>query len=394
MIEWSTMHLLPKFWEQQTELLTRIAIGGDLHKVLDDLILMIEEQTGEGMIASILLLSDDGLHVSHGAAPNLPKPFSEAIDGAPIGPNAGSCGTAAFTGEPVYVSDIANDPLWRDYRELALPHGLAACWSVPIRGNDGTVIGTFANYYGEPREPSAVDMATINMIAQTAAIAVERHKQELQRAKAEAERNLLLRELDHRVKNAFTLAQSLLGLSAREVDTPLELAEKVSGRLQALTEAHDLAVALPDSKVLSINLHELVWKIVSPYLSDESDLRCTIDGKPLDLSPQAARAMALVMHELATNAAKYGALSVPEGRVELDWSTDNQRLHLAWREKDGPATHEPKQSGFGSRLLQDAVKRQLGGTSEHLWHEHGLEVMLDLDLRCLVSRPERTVTAA
>src|SRR5439155_6187900 len=110
----------------------------------------------------------------HGGAPNLPKAYTEAIDGAFIGPSVGSCGTAAYRGEQVIVSDIATDPLWADFRELALAHSLRACWSTPIFSYEAKVIGTFAMYYREPRSPSPLEQDTIKHITYLAGIAIQR----------------------------------------------------------------------------------------------------------------------------------------------------------------------------------------------------------------------------
>src|SRR5712691_656742 len=100
------------------------------------------EKLSKGALASILLFDPDGNRLRHGAAPSLPKSYIDAIDGSAIGPAAGSRGTAAYRRAPVIVSDIARDPLWADYRHLALPHGLRACWSTPIFASDGGVLGT------------------------------------------------------------------------------------------------------------------------------------------------------------------------------------------------------------------------------------------------------------
>jgi GAF domain-containing protein len=107
-----------------------VAKGDSLAEILDSLCLLVEKQA-DGVLASILVLDDDRLR--HGGAPSLPKAYTDAINGIVIGPRAGSCGTAAYRGEPVIVEDIATDPLWVDYRDLALPHSLCACWStVPV----------------------------------------------------------------------------------------------------------------------------------------------------------------------------------------------------------------------------------------------------------------------
>ena len=122
------------------------------------------------MRTSILLL--DGTTLRHGAAPRLPRAYREAVDGSQIGPTAGSCGTAAFLGHPIYVSDIANDPLWENYRDLALPHGLRACWSTPIRNEQGTLLGTFAIYNVRPREVVKEEIESIRMITEHVARAI------------------------------------------------------------------------------------------------------------------------------------------------------------------------------------------------------------------------------
>src|SRR5262249_24562747 len=140
------------------------------------------------MLCSVKLLDQDRQTLHHGAAPSLPAAYNQAIDGAPIGPSAGSCGTAAFRAEMVVVSDIVTDPLWAKFRPLALPHGLRACWSSPILSTGGAVLGTFAMYYREPRSPSSAEVALIERAAEIAGMAIERKRFEDERA------GLLVRE--------------------------------------------------------------------------------------------------------------------------------------------------------------------------------------------------------
>jgi PAS domain S-box-containing protein len=117
------------------------------------------EQVVPGMRGSVLLLDDDGITLRHGAAPRLPARYCQLIDGERIGPAAGSCGTAAYRRQRVIVRDIATDPLWATYRAAAAPFGLAACWSTPVFDSDGRLLGTFAMYYDEPRDPTEDDIA-------------------------------------------------------------------------------------------------------------------------------------------------------------------------------------------------------------------------------------------
>lgn len=158
----------------QSQILQKIAASAPLSEVLNRLVLLIEAQSPD-MVCSILLLSDDGDHIRHGAAPSLPEDYVKAIDGAPIGPKHGSCGTAMYRGEPVIVTDIFTDPLWDDFRALAEPTGLRACWSTPILSGRGKVLGSFAMYYREPRTPTGDEANLTEVATRIAALAIEHH---------------------------------------------------------------------------------------------------------------------------------------------------------------------------------------------------------------------------
>jgi FOG: GAF domain len=138
--------------------------GDGLGLILTRYLLAVEAETDSFILTSILLL--DGTHLRHGAAPHLPPAYCALIDGSEIGPCAGSCGTAAYTGHPVYVTDIATDPLWAAYRDLALPHGLKACWSTPILDDQQNVLGTFAIYHVTPCGPAAEEIEAIRTITE------------------------------------------------------------------------------------------------------------------------------------------------------------------------------------------------------------------------------------
>src|SRR6267142_1861710 len=165
---------------EEKRLLEMIAKGNPLSTILDALCRLVEE-VSKGSLCSILLLDPDGTRLWHGAAPSLPKSYVDAIDGGFIGPAAGSCGTAAYRKEPVIVSDIAQDPLWADYRDLALPHGLRACWSTPVLASDGRVLGTFALYARAPGSPTPQQHTIIDQITALTSIAIERQRAEEER---------------------------------------------------------------------------------------------------------------------------------------------------------------------------------------------------------------------
>jgi PAS domain S-box-containing protein len=169
----------------QRALLERIASGAPLKDVLSEIVQLVERQA-EGMLCSLLLLDREQGRVRHGAAPSLPPEFVRSIDGAAIGPAAGSCGTAAFRGERVIVEDIATSPLWVDYKQIALPLGLLACWSSPIFSTRREVLGTFAMYYRRPHGPSAREISWVDRATHLAAIAIERDLSEQQLRHSEA----------------------------------------------------------------------------------------------------------------------------------------------------------------------------------------------------------------
>ncbi|MEQ9622718.1 PAS domain-containing protein [Coleofasciculus chthonoplastes] len=158
--------------EQQNHLLKQIASDAPLPDSLAALARFVEEQSGQ-LRCSFLLVDEQGI-LRLGAAPSLPDAYNQAIDGVEIGEGVGSCGTAAYRKETVIVTDIATDPLWANYKDLALAHGLRACWSVPIVSSDDSILGTFAGYYDQPQTATTLDQDLIDQILYLAKIAIER----------------------------------------------------------------------------------------------------------------------------------------------------------------------------------------------------------------------------
>ncbi|SFZ81913.1 PAS domain S-box-containing protein [Devosia enhydra] len=162
----------------ESAVIDMVAAGAGLQPILEKITRAIDSLSPKGR-SSILLLNDGERYLSVGAAPNLPQTFSAAIDGLPIGPVAGSCGTAMHRKSRVIATDIATDPLWVPYRRLALDHGLHACRSDPIFGRNGRVIGSLAVYYPDAREPDPIDLALIERLGRVAGNAIERITQDL-----------------------------------------------------------------------------------------------------------------------------------------------------------------------------------------------------------------------
>lgn len=190
---------------------------------------------------------------------------------------------------------------------------------------------------------------------------------------------LLLREMNHRVKNLFAVTASLINLNAREVTSPeaRALAASITDRLGALGRAHALTQVDPQgSQSGSSSLPEICRAILKPY-EDEGSARISITGDRCEVSNKAITPISLLLHEFATNAAKYGSLSGADGRVEVNCKSQDQAIEIKWSETRGSKVARPETKGFGSRLVEATVS-QLGGRIEYDWRESGLEVTVEI----------------
>ncbi|MDQ8181974.1 PAS domain S-box protein [Pelagicoccus sp. SDUM812005] len=167
-----------EFRSGQARVLEMVTSEQPLEKILEELVLFIEKQLPETK-GAILLLDEKGERLLHGAAPHLPAAYNETINGIAVGPKAGSCGTAAYRGERVLVSDIQSDPLWEDFKELGARYGLGACWSEPIRSSSGKLLGTTAIYFPKPQEATSEAIETLEAAARFAGIAIERPRAQM-----------------------------------------------------------------------------------------------------------------------------------------------------------------------------------------------------------------------
>ena len=207
------------------------------------------------------------------------------------------------------------------------------------------------------------------------------------RKEAEARERLLTRELNHRVKNLFAVVTGMIAMTARTAPSPKEMAAGLRDRVHALARAHALiqpAVTGEAMTTTDVTLQTLAAAILEPHARTADAL--SLGGPPLSLRPDAASSLALVLHEMATNAAKYGALSVPEGRLAITWRIDRSqaaepRLDLDWTETGGPPiAAAPERKGFGSTLIEMTVLRQMAGTLDTAWEDGGVRHTLSLPL--------------
>ncbi len=316
----------------QKGVLEHIARDAPLSVVLEAVVRMIEEQSGSGMIASVLLLDEDGIHLRHGAAPNLPEAYNRAIDGIAIGPKVGSCGTAAHLRKAVYVSDIANDPLWADFAKLAAAHRLRACWSTPILSSTDQLLGTLAMYYPQVREPNEHDLRLVETATRNAAIAIERKHAEQERkallaseqaARVEAEaanraKDIFLATLSHEIRtplNAIVGWMSILrtqGCKQEDLAEGLDVIERsTKAQVQLIEDVMDVSRIVAGKLQLhlqSCGMSAVIQAALDVVRPAADAKRVTLEA---DLDPSADRGscdpnrMQQVVWNLLANAVKF-----------------------------------------------------------------------------------------
>ncbi len=213
-------------------------------------------------------------------------------------------------------------------------------------------------------------------------VAIDRDQNEMARNRAEEQRLLLMRELTHRVKNVFAMADSMLALSARTATDVEDYASEVRGRLRALGRAHELvqpAFGLNEAEQPAISLKQILSDILAPYAhKDNAEKIAVIGAEEIMVSAREIASVALILHELATNAAKYGALRAPEGRSLVTF-INTDVLRVIWSERATSAFEAPVETGFGSTLVTRTVK-SLRGSLSYQWLDDGLDIEINLPL--------------
>jgi signal transduction histidine kinase len=362
----------------EQQLFEMIAEGAPLRATLTRLATAIERQAPPA-IASILLLDPTGRIARTGASPSLPEAYVRTIIGAPIGPKAGSCGTAAYLRKPVLVTDIETSPLWDDYREIARAAGLRACWSTPILGTDDRVLGTFALHYKEPRTPSEADLAIIERATHIARIAIERRQlvDELRalsghiESAREEERSGIAREIHDELGQALTAIKMDLAWIRRRATAPGEIDRSaLDERVRTLTAMTDDVIeqvrrisselrpgVLDDLGLLAA----LEWQ--AQEFERRTGLTCTMRtnvGEQDSFDRALSTAVFRVFQEALTNVARHAearhvevSFEIEDGWVRLDVSDDGK----------GIAADAMTPGSLGVLGIRERARR-LGGTAK------------------------------
>lgn len=352
----------------------RLALTGKpLDDVLNVLVKSAAAQTGGR--AAIFLVDELAALLRFSTASGLSQNYIDAIDGFLIGPSSPSCGNAAYTGERVVVGDVALDPLWKPFLDLAKEHGIKACWSTPISTVEGKILGTLAVYHDAPRMPSARDLEEIDLLALTASIVIARDQAEHAREAALEEArasDFMAMEMSHRIMNSFQVVQSLVGMQAKNAqDEEVRAAlDTVSVRLTAMAAMHRLLLKGARENLEAIDLanylHELVASVGSAFISG-SNVTLAVEVEPGTRLPAAqVSAVGLITTELVMNALKHAAPDGRPCRVTITLSEKDGLRHLTVSD-DGvglpPESQDRKSTGLGAKLIA-SLARQLGGSVE------------------------------
>jgi two-component sensor histidine kinase len=294
-----------------------------------------------------------------------------------------------FRGEAVVrADDITADPR---FGENEPHHGFpAGHWpvrsylAVPVISRTGEVIGGLlfghsqVAVFDEQSEHSVVALAGHAAIAMDNARLFKASQDEIAaRKKIEEHQKLLLDELNHRVKNTLATVQSIAAQTIRSSPEPRAFRQAFEARLIALSQAHNL---LSLSNWRGVELTDLVRRELTPHGIDDPN-RISVAGERVTLPPAIAVAIGMALHELATNAARHGALSSTTGKVEVSWSASSsasaRHLQIIWKESGGPMVHEPKRRGFGSRLIEQGLKHDLHGEAKLSFESSGLKCVIE-----------------
>jgi two-component sensor histidine kinase len=283
-----------------------------------------------------------------------------------------TCGQAFAEAQRIVVPDIeactflAGTEDLDHYRKC----NMRAAQSTPLIARNGRPIGMLSTHWDHPHDPSERDLRLFDILARQAADLIERTQSEEHQA-------LLVNELNHRVKNNLAIVQALAQQTFKRGDVPRKVLHAFEGRLEALASTHDL---LTRSHWESADLGELVRKALAACGVSR---RATVNGPPLRLGSTTAVTLAMALHELCTNAIKYGALSVETGRVCIDWSIGGDgepRFLFRWQEQGGPTVAVPRRRGFGSRLMERALANDLKGETRLEFCADGVRFTIDAPL--------------
>lgn len=340
--------------------------GAPVEPWLSEFAVFLQSQL-PGSVVGISVLDRPGRTFRHSIFPTLPRAFGLCLENNVIVSNRGTCGRAILSGLPIEVPDIAVDerfsPPWR---ALLIEHGLTSILSTPALGLDGTPQGCVAVLHPVATVLDADQRALIQLASVLCAkVCLYSRTRETHQ--------LLIGELEHRMRNIFAVIGGVADLTLRNNPEPKTFREAFGKRLVMMHRAHSIATSTEVT-----GLDALLQEVLAPYTRDY-DIQYR--GPAVQLAPEAASALALVINELATNAAKYGALSVPGGTLRILWSIDQEsgsdnsnadpQFSLSWVESNGPRVEEPARKGYGTTMINGSLRNAFEGSATLIYDPAG-----------------------
>ena len=356
--------------EQRVEILTMIARDAPFEETLAAVI-GLAERSEPGSIAGVTIVDRAERSLEMAVFTAVDRAFADAIAGVSLGPpHVGTCAQALYRGEVVTSENLETDTRFaKEWRQLCEDHGIRSCRSQPIRTAQGSPLGTFMLCFRQPRAIGGFDKGLMTVCAGLVELTLERRR-------TRERQELVIGELQHRTRNLFSSVGALSHFSYRSSSNFAEFRDIMDGRLSAMANAHAWMVA-----ERGVDIHTLVADLLKPYAGGRP-IRAA--GPPLTLSTGCVMGMSMAIHELATNAAKYGALSTAEGQLDIHWDIARQAdgtpwFSFRWVESGGPPVLSPTRRGFGVRAIERTLAQAIEG-----------KVHLDFDpagLRCLIDAP-------
>ncbi len=373
----------------EQRVLEMIASGSPLDEILTMVAGSIED-TAVGTLGSVLLLDNVGMRIKRAIGPSLPDEYNRALEGLSIGPKAGSCGTAMYRRQPVIVPDIEHDPLWEDYKELVLKHGLRSCWSCPIIGSDGRVLGSFALYHRESRRPSARGIEIMQRAAHVTAMAIERRglDEELRalaariEAAREDERTEIARDIHDQLGQALTALRLDVGWLQRRLED-----EAIRRKLEDMALTIDdvlrtvrrISAELRPGILDTLGLPAAIeWQAEEFARRSGTKVRVTSMVTDLQLDRELSTNVFRIFQEALTNISRHAAAS----SVEVAMRLDRGRLVLEISD-DGIGMPEiaPRGSSLGILGMRERAFRLGGDCTVRRRQPRGTQVTVTVPLR-------------
>jgi two-component sensor histidine kinase len=352
----------------QIDVLTMIARDAPTVETLEALA-KLAESIEPSALAGVTVVDRAERSLEMAVFPSAPPEFARSIAGVPLGPpHVGTCAQALCQGEAVTSEDLSNESRFApEWLKLCAESGIRSCCSEPVRNAQGSPLGTFMLCFRESRKRDAFDQVLIATCASLVELTLERRR-------VRQRQELMIAELEHRIKNLFSSIGALVHVSFQGGSDVFAVRNTLEGRIRALANAQALMSAPGGA-----DLEALLKQVLEAYGD-----RIRITGPSVRLAPGAASCLSMAAHELATNATKYGALTTDEGSVSVGWRTTVREdgvstLSFEWLERGGPPVRAPKRKGFGMRAIQRILASEVEG-----------QVRLDFDpdgLRCAIQAP-------